>query len=164
MALSPAGEMVQRVWHDLPFKFPSVQLDAFVCMPNHIHFIIGLTGCDSVGAGPRARPDEGQTPEGRGQTRGSAPTGGGGGVDERPSLPDVVQWYKSLTTTKYRRGVYQSDWPPFEKRFWQRNYYEQIIRNDRHLNAIRNYIANNPADWIDDSLHPAAQQETDHAQ
>jgi hypothetical protein len=31
---------------------------------------------------------------------------------------------------------------------WQRNYYEHIVRDDRGLNAIRNYIRNNPSRWI----------------
>ena len=30
---------------------------------------------------------------------------------------------------------------------WQRNYYDHIIRNDRALNNIRWYIANNPFNW-----------------
>jgi REP element-mobilizing transposase RayT len=57
MMLSLAGEMLRRVWYDPPFKFPSVQFDAFVCMPDHIHFIIALTRCASVGASPRATQD-----------------------------------------------------------------------------------------------------------
>ncbi len=31
--------------------------------------------------------------------------------------------------------------------FWQRNYYEHIVRDERALNAIRRYIRNNPAKW-----------------
>jgi putative transposase len=30
---------------------------------------------------------------------------------------------------------------------WQRSYYDRVIRNARELNAIRDYIANNPARW-----------------
>jgi REP element-mobilizing transposase RayT len=37
---------------------------------------------------------------------------------------------------------------------WQRNYYEHIIRNQQSLEAIRAYIANNPANWKEDQLHP----------
>jgi putative transposase len=40
--------------------------------------------------------------------------------------------------------------------FWQRNYYEHIIRNERALNAIREYIGNNPVNWEADQLHPDA--------
>lgn len=31
-----------------------------------------------------------------------------------------------------------------EKEFWQRNYYEHVIRNEKVLNKIREYIQNNP--------------------
>jgi REP element-mobilizing transposase RayT len=31
-----------------------------------------------------------------------------------------------------------------EKEFWQRNYYEHVIRNEKALNKIREYIQNNP--------------------
>ena len=37
-----AGTIVERVWHSLPTRFPSVQLDAFVIMPNHIHGVVWL--------------------------------------------------------------------------------------------------------------------------
>jgi putative transposase len=37
---------------------------------------------------------------------------------------------------------------------WQRNYYERIIRNENELNQIREYIANNPANWLTDENNP----------
>ena len=40
--------------------------------------------------------------------------------------------------------------------FWQRNYWEHIIRNDASLDRIREYIETNPARWELDQLHPAA--------
>jgi len=33
---------------------------------------------------------------------------------------------------------------------WQRGYYEHVIRNEKALDRIRGYIANNPAAWADD--------------
>jgi putative transposase len=33
---------------------------------------------------------------------------------------------------------------------WQRNYYEHVIRNDRDLQAIREYIRYNPLKWNED--------------
>jgi REP element-mobilizing transposase RayT len=35
-------------------------------------------------------------------------------------------------------------------RIWQRGYYERIIRNERQLNATRNYIEDNPRRWAED--------------
>jgi putative transposase len=33
---------------------------------------------------------------------------------------------------------------------WQRGYYEHVIRNEKALDRIRTYIANNPPQWTDD--------------
>jgi putative transposase len=38
---------------------------------------------------------------------------------------------------------------------WQRNYYERVIRNDRELAAIREYIMNNPVKWPMDNENSA---------
>lgn len=38
--------------------------------------------------------------------------------------------------------------------FWQRNYYEHIVRNDDDLNRIRQYIADNPERWAFDRENP----------
>lgn len=40
MNLSIAGEIAHKFWHEIPDRFPHVQLDAFVVMPNHIHGIL----------------------------------------------------------------------------------------------------------------------------
>ncbi len=36
------------------------------------------------------------------------------------------------------------------KRLWQRNFYEHIIRNEKEYFAIREYIKNNPENWDKD--------------
>jgi REP element-mobilizing transposase RayT len=71
-------------------------------------------------------------------------------------LGDIVGAFKSISTNKYIEGVKQNGWPRFDKRLWQRDYYEHIIRNERALDAIRAYIVNNPANWQADQLHPDA--------
>lgn len=62
-------------------------------------------------------------------------------------LHRVVQWYKTMTTNEYIRGVKQNKWEPFYGKLWQRNYYEHIIRNEYELHNIREYIYNNPKNW-----------------
>jgi REP element-mobilizing transposase RayT len=39
------------------------------------------------------------------------------------------------------------------KSIWQRNYYENIIRNERAYHNISNYIWNNPIKWSQDKFH-----------
>jgi hypothetical protein len=42
------------------------------------------------------------------------------------------------------------------KIFWQRNYYEHVIRSEKSLNAIRQYIEANPYNWERDPDNPEA--------
>lgn len=39
---------------------------------------------------------------------------------------------------------------------WQRNYYDHIIRTDKDLTNIRDYIQYNPLRWSLDEEHPNA--------
>ena len=68
-------------------------------------------------------------------------------------LRAVVQWFKTMTTNEYIRGVKTLGWQPFDKKLWQRNYWEHIIRNDNSYQRIANYIINNPANWNNDKLY-----------
>jgi len=66
------------------------------------------------------------------------------------ALFDIVQRFKSLTTRRYIDGVKNQNWPRFENRLWQRNYYERVIRNDREHQALVDYIFANPSNWEKD--------------
>jgi len=79
-----------------------------------------------------------------------------GFASQRASLPAIVQWFKTMTTNEYLRGVKTSGWAPFQGQVWQRNYYEHVIRDEESLNRIREYILNNPAQWALDPENPAA--------
>ena len=70
------------------------------------------------------------------------------------SLGRVIQTYKSITTQQYIKEMEKSHWPEFYKRLWQRNYYEHIIRNEKELQQIRQYIIGNPANWPNDEENP----------
>jgi REP element-mobilizing transposase RayT len=39
--------------------------------------------------------------------------------------------------------------------FWQRGFYDHIIRHHRETDAIRQYIANNPLKWEADRDNPS---------
>lgn len=60
-------------------------------------------------------------------------------------LSKIIQAYKSLTTLRIKRGGYK------DKRFWQPNYYEHIIRTEEELTKVKIYIKANPykekIDW-----------------
>ena len=69
-------------------------------------------------------------------------------------VPQIIQWFKTMTTNEYIRNVKQSNWKPFDKKLWQRNYYDRIIRNEKELDKIRKYVFENPLKWKLDKNNP----------
>lgn len=137
MKLSPFGMIVINCWEDLPNHYPHVILDAFVVMPNHIHGVVVLED-NSV---------SGESTSGREAKRAGykpAPT-------KRHSLSEIIRGFKTFSAKRINEIKNTQGVP-----FWQRNYYEHIIRNERAYVAIRDYILNNPANWDKDQLHPHA--------
>lgn len=65
-----------------------------------------------------------------------------------PPLQEILDWFKTMTTNEYIKGVKNGLYEPFDKSFWQRGYYEHIIRDENDLYEIRNYIKNNPQKWV----------------
>ena len=141
MRLNAMGAMAQTEWRKLPQRFPGITLDACIFMPNHMHGII------LIGPSVPAR----LVPAPMGASTRDAPT------ESAPAtIGDIIGAFKSITTHEYIMGVRQLGWPPFSGKFWQRNYYEHIVRAEADLARIRAYIQNNPARWARDRLHPAA--------
>jgi REP element-mobilizing transposase RayT len=67
-------------------------------------------------------------------------------------LSSAIQWFKTMTTNEYIRGVKSLNWQSFDRRLWQRNYWEHIIRNEQAYDRISNYIKRNPSKWAEDQL------------
>jgi REP-associated tyrosine transposase len=128
--LSSLGDIADQCWKAIPQHFPSVELDAYVIMPNHMHSIFVIASDNDVGA-RHASP--------------SQPSG----VDPR-SAGAIVGSFKSAAT----RLVNKMRKTPGAA-LWQRNYYERVIRNEGELRALREYIANNPLKWEMDEDNPA---------
>lgn len=42
LRLSEPGRMISETWAEMPLRFPFLQLDAWVVMPNHFHGILRL--------------------------------------------------------------------------------------------------------------------------
>ncbi len=109
-----------------------VNLDVLVLMPNHIHGIINLVppnrkGC--VGAG-LALPTQ-------------------GAASSAPTLGDVMRAFKSIAAIRTNRMLGRSGQP-----LWQRNYYERVVRNEKELQQLRQYITENPLKWVLDKENP----------
>ena len=74
----------------------------------------------------------------------------GAGAAARP-LGAVIRGFKAAATGALAAAGHGLNHP-----LWQRNYYEHIIRSEESLEAIRAYIADNPARWAEDRQNPAA--------
>ncbi len=146
MQLNDAGRMVRSQWECLPQRFPSVELDESIVMPNHFHGIIVIAD-ETIAGRPHEGPPQGGRPQG-GRPQGSHPTG------NDAALGEVIGAWKSIVTNEYIEGARRLNWEPFYRKLWQRNYWEHIIRDEADLNRIREYITNNPANWETDQENP----------
>lgn len=142
--LSEFGEIVAACWQAIPQHFSQIQLDRFVVMPNHLHGILVVTDMDKgmvvttdTGRG-MAMPCPYTTFQSR---KFGQPISG--------SISTIVGSFKSAVTKQINLLRHAPGTP-----VWQRNYYEHIIRDDRALHQIRDYIEHNPITWNQDQLHP----------
>jgi REP element-mobilizing transposase RayT len=127
MKLSTEGTIAQRCWEEIPKHFSNVQLDEYIIMPNHIHGILILTE-SMVGTRHAVSLRE----------QFAKPIIG--------SVPTIVRSFKSAATKRIHEIRNTPSLP-----VWQGRFFERIIRNDKELYNIREYIFNNITKWALDS-------------
>ncbi len=137
MMLSRYGAIVQKWWLEIPVHFPNVETGAFAIMPNHVHGnIFILTGRGAVPA-----PEDNMIRDVQG---GETPP------LRRPTLGQIIAYFKYQSTkemnTVENAGVVT--------KFWQRNYYEHVIRSEKDLQNKTDYIEANPLLWDEDDENP----------
>ncbi|WP_299464856.1 transposase [uncultured Microscilla sp.] len=120
-----AGKMVEEEWKALTTRFPEIRLHAYVVMPNHFHAVVEMCSTEQI------------------DSKNEKP----------PTLGNIIAGFKSIVTVNYIRGVKELGWQPFDKKVWQRNYWEHIIRNDQAYQKITEYIIENPIYWKEDDLY-----------
>ncbi len=103
--LNDAGRMIERWWFELNHKFPTVETDEFVVTPNHFHGIVVIADV-TVGADLCVGLDS----EG---AHAGAPLRAPAFAPRRVPLPTVVQWFKTMTTNEYIRGIKTLGWTSF---------------------------------------------------
>ena len=133
MILSELGKIVQSEWLNIPTRFTNVQLDEFIVMPNHLHGIINVGATLAVTQNDNAVT---QNDMNREKT----------GASPAPTLGDIVGAFKLLTVNHWLEFINKNNLN-ISCKFWQRNYYEEIIRNKVALQNIRQYIKDNPLKW-----------------
>ena len=137
MILNDMGKMVEEVWIAIPKHFPNVELGEFVIMPNHIHGIISITveATHAVAAQDETLVEATHASPLPRVSRGPLPG----------SIGAIIGSFKSAASKRFREIPNNP-----EKRLWQQNYYEHVIRNERDYQAIFDYIVANPMNWDKD--------------
>jgi putative transposase len=128
MHLNELGRIVSGEWHRSSEIRKEIELDTFLIMPNHIHGIVVINAYTSSYVGANGRSPLQMKPK---------------------SISSFVAGFKS-SVTKQINQIRNTPGIPV----WQRNYYEHIIRNEKELNQIREYIVNNPIQWELDTENP----------
>ncbi|AFM13144.1 transposase [Turneriella parva] len=161
MVLNAMGSVADACWQAIPNHYPHVRLDEFVIMPNHVHGVVVIDGDDAVpqtnAVGAKTDVVGAKTDVVGAQTdvvgaqnfvplRVSGKSAQFGKIISR-SISTIVRGFKTGVTKWARNNTDQHI-------IWQRNYYEHIVRDADALHRIRQYIRNNPSQWInDDNFH-----------
>ncbi len=123
MVLNKFGQIAVDTWRWLEKQYDHVVLDQWVVMPNHLHGIILIHGRDDSRIVPTHT----------------------GSMKKRKPIGRLVGAFKTVSTKQI--NIIRNT---AGEKFWQRNYYERIVRNDNDLNRIRQYIVENPMKWAID--------------
>lgn len=143
MVLNDAGLAVHSEWLRTPEIRREASLDAFQVMPNHLHLIVFI----NRGSAPDRRGVQNTDARQNAGAQSLAPL-------HRPNRPPqslgaLMAGFKAAATKRINQ-LRQTPGAPV----WQRNYYERVLRNERELEAAREYIIGNPSKWAEDSNNP----------
>jgi len=133
MLLSAAGKQVEAILLSLEERFPTILVDCFVIMPNHVHAVIVLGAREPV-VGERGAMNRAATGE------------LGAGRLAESKLGEVIRVFKAVST----RAIGAEGDAAFA---WRSDYHDRIVRTDRELAAIQEYVAFNPLRWDADTFN-----------
>ena len=141
--------VIETLWQGISKHLPTIALDEYVVMPNHLHGVVWIMG---EGRGEAFAPD---LPPASIQAVFGNQMDLDSSANASPlravsgSLSAVIGNFKSITT----RRLNQMRRTPGAV-VWQRSFYDRVIRSERELTAIRQYIRDNPANWALDQENP----------
>jgi putative transposase len=138
VSLSDIGRIAYECLYDTVGHFPAIDLDEFVIMPDHIHLIIFIHDRSGAVHAPQDTSHERSGAIPAPQDTNHARNGAVHAPDyrnPRNALGKIVAYFKYRACQKAN------------SKLWQRNFYEHIIRDEKELLDVRNYIRNNPLSW-----------------
>jgi len=171
MILNDAGIIADKSWREIPKHFPNAVLHEHTIMPNHVHGIIELQPGQAVNSGidgtVRANNVGAENLHSIVKNMGYV-----GAENFQPlqrmnalsiqskqhefqkmiprSVGSIVKGFKIGVTKWFRNEIP----PEFSKdrKIWQRNYHDHIIRDEQSYLRIATYVINNPKNWKDDKF------------
>ncbi len=133
MLCNEFGVLANHIWLRCLERFELPNHHPVQIMPNHMHAIIELR--HPVGATLAVARDV------QSKRAGASPAP----TCDLPLLGAVVGAYKSMVVQGCLKICYERQ--QVLGRFWQRNYYEHIIRDAKSYSQIGQYIKTNPTRW-----------------
>ena len=131
MQLNEFGKIAKKCWLEIPEHFPDIILDEFIIMPNHVHGIIII---ENNNTGNKNFCSLQEIPW---QTTLSK------------SLSSIIRGFKiGVTKCARRSNTGNKNFCSLPERIWQKSFYDHIVRNEKSLFYIREYIQNNPVKWL----------------
>jgi REP element-mobilizing transposase RayT len=156
LVLKGPGEIARKFWLEIPNHFNCAKLDEYIIMPDHIHGIINIRNTKNITGWSVETPESGvstnypsgvvpvETPKlGVSTMSGFNPAKTGNMYWKRNSLGSIINQYKRVCTINIRKT-----YPGFQ---WQSRFYDHIIRSDKELLRIREYIWKNPDNYSNKS-------------
>ena len=151
MVLDSYGKVVKKCWRDIPKHFENVKLDNFIIMPNHFHGILRIVDPTTHVGNADLRSYKTKQNSKRNADIYSDKTNQNSkrNADLRSLRQDrtkmhlskVIHGFKSSVTRCIRKQygdfVFQ----------WHKSFYDHIIRGEKSLFNIQQYIQNNPPRW-----------------
>ena len=137
MILNEMGKITKKQWLWLAEQYDYVKLDEWIIMPNHLHGILIIEIDGDIGGAGRHLPLQQQYEQ---QSRKIKP------------LSELIGAFKTTSSKLIHRM--DGSRPASTEFQWQRNYYDHIIRDEKSLDKIREYIRNNPPQWELDRNNP----------
>mgnify|MGYP003393085948 CR=1 FL=1 len=126
--LSDIGRITQECWKNIPVHFPHAVLDEFVVMPNHVHGIIVISIDHNV------------------ETQNFASLRNNKFGPQSMNLGSIIRGFKIGVKKWVTMNSIDFQWQP--------GFYEHIIRDEKSLQNIRQYIIENPLKWEFDLENP----------
>ena len=152
VVLSAIGRQANEFWEQIANHHNNVQIDEFIVMPNHIHGITMIIENDAHCRGVQLNAPDRSAGNPIHSSRGvylNAPTHHVRISPRKNTLSVIIRTHKATLTNWCRHNG-------FGHFRWQRNYYEHIIRNEKELCRVREYIQNNPVNWELDRENPSS--------